>query len=179
MACNAPPYGMWRIKMLRSVHLSHVPGTKWCTSGLCHSVLRHLVGRQEGHPACKKTWVVTFWRSYLSEVGCKWFACGAADATGTPSSPLHSTLLTRRAIKPQRQGHIGGPIVQPWVCVCVCVYVCVMCRVKIALYCIQYCAQLQIYQLCFSSAKPSGCPAGRPAPLQARPCPLGAHVRAW
>ena len=29
-------------------------------------------------------------------------------------SPLHSTPLTGRAIKPQRQGHIGGPIAQPW-----------------------------------------------------------------
>ena len=27
--------------------------------------------------------------------------------------PLHSTPLTGRAIKPQRQGHIGGPIAQP------------------------------------------------------------------
>jgi len=26
---------------------------------------------------------------------------------------LHSTPLTGRAIKPQRQGHIGGPIAQP------------------------------------------------------------------
>jgi len=29
-------------------------------------------------------------------------------------SYLHSTPLTGRAIKPQRQGHIGGPIAQPW-----------------------------------------------------------------
>ena len=29
------------------------------------------------------------------------------------STPLHSTPLTGRAIKPQRQGHIGGPIAQP------------------------------------------------------------------
>jgi len=27
--------------------------------------------------------------------------------------PLHSTPLTGRAIKPQRQGHIGGRIAQP------------------------------------------------------------------
>jgi len=32
------------------------------------------------------------------------------DALG---SLLHSTPLTGRAIKPQRQGHIGGPIAQP------------------------------------------------------------------
>jgi len=29
------------------------------------------------------------------------------------TGPLHSTPLTGRAIKPQRQGHIGGPIAQP------------------------------------------------------------------
>jgi len=28
-------------------------------------------------------------------------------------SPLHSTPLTERAVKPRRQGHIGGPIAQP------------------------------------------------------------------
>jgi len=28
-------------------------------------------------------------------------------------APLHSTPLTGQAIKPQRQGHIGGPIAQP------------------------------------------------------------------
>jgi len=28
-------------------------------------------------------------------------------------APLHSTPLTGRAVKPQRQGHIGGPIAQP------------------------------------------------------------------
>jgi len=42
------------------------------------------------------------------------------------STPL--TPLTGRAIKPQHQGHVGGPIMQPWVCVCVCLCVCVMCR---------------------------------------------------
>jgi len=30
-----------------------------------------------------------------------------------PPLPLHSTPLTGRAIRPQRQGHIGGPIAQP------------------------------------------------------------------
>ena len=33
------------------------------------------------------------------------------NASLTP--PLHSTPLTGRAIKPQRQGHVGGPIAQP------------------------------------------------------------------
>jgi len=38
------------------------------------------------------------------------------DAVGWAAGrapPLHSTPLTGRAIKPQRQGHIGGPIAQP------------------------------------------------------------------
>jgi len=52
------------------------------------------VGRQEEHPACKK-WVMRCWRGYLCEVRCKWFACGPADATATPSSlaSLTSTLF--------------------------------------------------------------------------------------
>jgi len=41
---------------------------------------------------------------------------------GSHSTPLH-LQVTGRAIKPQRQGHIGGPIAQPWVCVCVSVCV--------------------------------------------------------
>ena len=49
------------------------------------STLTPLVGRQEGHPACKN-WVVRYWRGYLSGARCKWFAYGPADATATPSS---------------------------------------------------------------------------------------------
>jgi len=35
------------------------------------------------------------------------------DQSKIVEAPLHSTPLTGRAIKPQRQGHIGGPIAQP------------------------------------------------------------------
>jgi len=42
---------------------------------------------------------------------------------GYLATPLHSTPLTGRAIKPQCQGHVGRPIAQP--CVCVRVSVCV------------------------------------------------------
>jgi len=49
-----------------------------------------LVGRQEGHPACKN-WVVRYWRGYLSGARCKWFAYDPADATATPSS--HSSKI--------------------------------------------------------------------------------------
>jgi len=45
------------------------------------SALTLLVGRQEGHPACKKLSVV-FWGSYLSGAMCR-FAHGPADANVT------------------------------------------------------------------------------------------------
>ena len=45
------------------------------------SALTLLVGRQEGHPACKN-WVVGCWRGYLSGARCR-LAHGSADATAT------------------------------------------------------------------------------------------------
>ena len=68
-----------------------------CLTSSCFSAfsaLTLLVGRQEGHPACKN-WVVRYWRGYLSGVRCKWFAYGLADATATPSSlaPVKSTVV--------------------------------------------------------------------------------------
>ena len=45
------------------------------------SALMLLVGRQEGHPACKN-WVVGYWRGYLSGARCR-LAYGPADATAT------------------------------------------------------------------------------------------------
>ena len=50
------------------------------------SALMLLVGRQEGHPACKKYGVMRGWHGCLSGARCKWFAYGSADATATPSS---------------------------------------------------------------------------------------------
>ena len=46
------------------------------------SALTLLVGRQEGHPACKKNRVVGYWRGYLSGARCR-LAYGPADATAT------------------------------------------------------------------------------------------------
>jgi len=46
------------------------------------SALTLLVGRQEGHPACKKLRVVGYWYGYLSGAGCR-LAYGPADATAT------------------------------------------------------------------------------------------------
>ena len=45
------------------------------------SALTLLVGRQEGHPACKNR-VVGYWRGYLSGARCR-LAYGPADATAT------------------------------------------------------------------------------------------------
>ena len=54
-----------------------------CFSPPCcaFSALTLLVGRQEGHPACKN-WVVGCWRGYLSGARCR-LAYGPADATAT------------------------------------------------------------------------------------------------
>jgi len=46
------------------------------------SALTLLVGRQEGHPACKKVSEVGCWCGYLSGVRCR-LAYGPADATAT------------------------------------------------------------------------------------------------
>jgi len=45
------------------------------------SALTLLVGRQEGHPACKNR-VVGCWHGYLSGASCR-LAYGQADATAT------------------------------------------------------------------------------------------------
>ena len=45
------------------------------------SALTLLVGRQEGHPACKNR-VVGYWRGYLSGARCR-LAYGPADATAS------------------------------------------------------------------------------------------------
>ena len=50
-------------------------------NGCAFSALTLLVGRQEGHPACKKR-VVGCWRGCLSGARCR-LACGPANATAT------------------------------------------------------------------------------------------------
>ena len=63
---------------------------------LAFTALTLLVGRQEGHSACKN-WVVRCWRGYLYEVRCKSFAYGPADASATPSSlaSVKSRMMSR------------------------------------------------------------------------------------
>ena len=59
------------------------------------SVLWHcwLGSRKSIRPV--ESWVVRYWRGYLSKARCKWFACGSADATATPSSlaPVKSRMV--------------------------------------------------------------------------------------
>jgi len=55
------------------------------SSACAFSALTLLVGRQEGHPACKKP-VVGCWRGFLSGARCR-LDCGPADATATNLSP--------------------------------------------------------------------------------------------
>ena len=78
------------------------------------SALTLLVGRQEGHPACKKR-VVWYWHSYLSGARCRLaygqlpltLSCFSKIETGfTFLVPAHSGSPGKRAVK--------------WVCVCVC-----------------------------------------------------------
>jgi len=66
----------------------------WQKSYANFSALTLLVGRQEGHLACKN-WVVRCWRDYLSGERCKWFVYGPADANVIPSSlaPVKSRMV--------------------------------------------------------------------------------------
>ena len=74
-----------------------------------------LVGRQEGHPTCKKT-VVGCWRGYLSGARRR-LAYGPADVTVSFFSKIHIgvTFLV--------PAHLGSPGQRAVKRVCVCVFV--------------------------------------------------------
>jgi len=83
------------------------------------SALTLLVGRQEGHLACKN-WVVRYWHGYLSGVRCKWFAYGPADAIAIPSflarvNPEWFTFLV-----PAYPGSPGKKAVKTYLVVVMC-----------------------------------------------------------
>ena len=59
----------------------HYVDLLWICCTTAFSALTLLVGRQEGHPACKNR-VVGCWRGYLSGARCR-LAYGPADATAT------------------------------------------------------------------------------------------------
>jgi len=59
------------------------------------SALTLLVGQQEGHPACKKNWVMECWCQwcgYLSGAWCR-FAYGPAGGSATYYLLLHINFL--------------------------------------------------------------------------------------
>jgi len=88
-------------------------------SAFAFSALTLLVGRQEGHPACKKTWLVKCWReSVCSEVqSCirpSWCHCHSLSPVKSRLVLLLWYRLTR--VVPGK-GQLHG-----CVCVCVCLY---------------------------------------------------------
>jgi len=91
---------------------------------LAFSALTLLVGRQEGHPACKKTGVVRCWHGYLSGARCK------ADLHMFQLMPLPLTVSCFSKIQigvaflvPAHLGSAGKMAVKR-VCVCVCAATC-------------------------------------------------------
>ena len=90
-------------------------------SSTAFSALTLLVGRQEGHPACKN-WAVGCWRGYVSGARCR-LAYGHSLSLALVKSRLVFTFLV-----PDHPGSPGQRAVKRvcmCVCVCVCVYVCV------------------------------------------------------
>jgi len=61
---------------------------------IAFSALTLLAGHREEHPACKN--LERCWRGYLYGSRCKWYACGAADATDSRSSL--ASLKSRMAL---------------------------------------------------------------------------------
>jgi len=82
------------------------------------SALTLLVGRQEGHPACKN-WVVRCWHGYLSRVRCR-LAYGPADATATLASVKSRLVFTARCY--------ASAVLAMGLCLCLCLSVSVTSR---------------------------------------------------
>ena len=95
----------------------------WLILILYSSALTLLVGRQEGHPACKKNSVVECWCGFLSGSRCR-LAYGPADVTVTCFSKIQIgfTFLV--------PAHLGSPrkraVKRVCVCACVRAWVCVI-----------------------------------------------------
>ena len=82
-----------------------------CDSCLAFSALTLLVGRQEGHPACKKTRVVGYWHGYLSGARCR-LAYGPADATATHCLLLQKIQIGFTFLVPAYPGYPGKEAVK-------------------------------------------------------------------
>jgi len=81
---------------------------------IAFSALMLLVGRQEGHPACKN-WAVGCWRGYLSGSRCR-LAYGLADTTATHSLVSLKSRLVLSFWYPLTRVVLD----KAGVCVCVC-----------------------------------------------------------
>jgi len=80
-----------------------------------------LVGRQEGHPACKKTWVMRCWHGYLSGARCL-LACAQLMPLPLTVSCFSKIQIGFTFLVPVHPGSPGNRAVK-WVCVCACVSV--------------------------------------------------------
>ena len=88
------------------------------------SALMLLVGRQEGHLACKKR-VVGCWHGCLSGARCR-LAYGPADATAPTVSCFTKIQIGFTFLVPANLGSPGKRAVKQ-VCVCVLVYIVIVC----------------------------------------------------
>ena len=96
-----------------------------CVLYFAFSALTLLVGRQEGHPACKKlSGGVLAWLSVWSEVQtCIWpsgFHCHSLSPASVKSRLVLSFWYRLTRVVPDK-----GPLLNGCVCVCVCVF-CIM-----------------------------------------------------
>jgi len=82
-----------KIRLFRQIQVDswHL---RWCATEDIESVLQSTIWQQEYK---RYSVVVRYWHGHLSGERCKWFACGPADATATPSS---LALLKSRIVFP-------------------------------------------------------------------------------
>jgi len=100
-----------------SQRLSSCFSCAYCNIPRAFSALTLLVGRQEGHPAFKKTEWWGGWRGYLSGARCR-LAYGPADVLPLTVSCFSKIQIGFTFLVP---AHLGSPGKGPLnVCVCYC-----------------------------------------------------------
>ena len=142
------------ITTLFSVYLFHLSMLR------AFSALTLLVGRQEGHPACKK---LGCWYGYLRGARCiwpSWCHCHSLSLASVNSRLVFTFLVPADPESPRRRA-------VKRVCVCVCVSVCYICSVYVyrnfcviwwnlyssLIFCINVTILLQLALLCDNSAQ--------------------------